>query len=126
VAIDVLVVKVGIKLWADANVALALLAEDDGELLATNLGVLDRLFGAFLGETLGANDFGIGILLGPFSDEDVVLKIKGDNVSQVAAEFGDLGLGLFCEGDRREDGESAGCESHYEMSKQGELSCDEQ
>lgn len=106
VAVDVLVVKVGVELVADLDAALVGLGEDDGEGVVADLGVL-VLLGALLDETVGADDLGAGVLLGPFRDEDVVLEIKGDDVGHLAAQLGHLGFGLFCEGDGREDGEVA-------------------
>lgn len=112
VAIDVLVVEVSVELFADSNVTLSLLCEDNGKLVVVDFRVLGLLC-ALLGKTLWADDLGFGPLLGPFRDEDVVFKVKRDDVRDVAAQLCGLGLGLFCEGDGREDGEIARCEPHY-------------
>lgn len=111
-AIDVLVVEIGVKLLADFDVALAVLFENNGKVVVVDFRILE-LLGALLGKTLGADNFSIGPLLGPFGDEDVVLKVESDNVAYVAAELVDFGPGFFCEGDGREDGEVAGCELDY-------------
>lgn len=78
VAVDILVVEVGVELFADLYLALVGLLEDDGELLLANLVVL--LLGPLLREALGADDLGVGEGCGPFRDEDVVLNIWGDDV----------------------------------------------
>lgn len=108
-AIGILVVEVRVKLFADFDIALVVLLEDNGKGVLVDLGIL-ALLGALLGETLGADDLGVGVFLGPFGDEDVVLEIEGDDVAYVAAEFGDFGFGFIGQSDGGEDGESAGCE----------------
>lgn len=112
VAIDVLIVEIGVKLLADSDVALSLLCEDNGKFVIVDFWVFELLC-ALLGETFWANNFGFGPLLGPFRDEDVVLKVKSDDVGYVASQLCDLGLGFLGEGNRREDGEIARCEPHY-------------
>lgn len=105
-AVDILVVKVGVELWADLDVALPLLLEDDGEWVVVDVGIT-RLLGTLFREALGADELGTRIPLGPFRHEDVVLKVGRHNVAHLAAELSDLGACVFREGDRRKDGQLA-------------------
>lgn len=111
VGVDVLVLKVGVEVVADARLALVGLCEDDGEGLVADLGVV--LLGSLLRQALGPDELGLGVLLCPLGDEDVVLEVQGDNVAHVAAQLGHLCLDGVCERDGRKDSQSTGREFHY-------------
>lgn len=112
VAVDVLVVKVGVELGIDANLALVILLEDDSEFLVADLGVV-LLLGALLRETLGTDELCRGVRLCPLRDKDVVLVVKGDDVTDVAAHLCDLGLSSLSEGHGGEDSEATRGELHH-------------
>ena len=82
-SVDILVLKVRVKLRTDGGLLLSSGLEDDGEGFLANPGVVGDL-GALLWETFGADDLGPRESLGPVGNEDVVLDVGGDDVGYLA------------------------------------------
>lgn len=82
-AINILVIKVGVKLGINLELLLVALCKDYRELVVVDLGVVE-LLRTLLGEALDANDFGSRVLFGPLGDEDVVLIVESSDIGDVA------------------------------------------
>lgn len=98
--------EVGRELVADGRRVRVGGVVEEVELLLADQRVRHRL--PPLGETLGADELGGRVFGLPGGQEDVVLEIAGDEVADVAAQLGDLGLHLVGQGDGGEDGEGTG------------------
>ncbi len=108
----ILHLKIGIKVRADGQAPAVLLGDDDREGFLPDLGVVLRLL-ALLGEALGPDELRVREGGRPFGQEDVVLDVGRDEVADVAAEGGDLGLCGFGEGYGGEDGEGTRGEADW-------------
>lgn len=85
VAVDILVVEVGVEVRVDLEVGLVLGGED---VLEAGAGGFVAL-GAFFGQPFGTQEPGGGEGRGPFGEEDVVLEVWRDQVLHLAAEGGE-------------------------------------
>ncbi len=104
--VDQLDLEVGGELVADGGGMRVGLVEEEVELLVADHGVVgDRL--TPLGKTLGTDQLGGRVLGLPLRQEDVMFEITGNEVTDVAAELGDLGLHLVGQSDGGEDGDGA-------------------
>lgn len=105
VGVDVLVLKVVVKLGADGRGALGVGLEDDVKRLLADPGVV--LGASLLGKAVNTNQHGGGEGSLPLRDEKVVLNVGRDDVAQVVAQGHQLGLDLGGQGNGREDSEGA-------------------
>lgn len=89
---EVLDVEISVKVRADVDgfaggvggAGALVFGDDYGEGFVADFGVVGYLEALF-GESFGSDEFGVGVGGGPFGEEDVVFKVRGDEVADVAA-----------------------------------------